>query len=132
MISFKLMKLYPLLFLFLVMLTNSAQACKCGVLPLLDYYQKSDFVGTARIVNVTRDPVNHWQEILKIEITRLYKGDPIKKIKASSRAGSCGFMISKNSNWLIFAALENAELSFGFCSGACNWMPKWMGQSFQL
>lgn len=112
------MKLYPLLFLFFAMLVNSAQACKCGILPLLDNYQKSAFVGTARIIKVTGDPANNGQEILEIDINKLYKGDPIKKIKASSRAGSCGFMISENSNWLIFATLNNGELSFGFCSGS--------------
>lgn len=118
MISFKLMKFCTLLFLFFATLVNSAQACKCGVLPLLDNYQRSAFVGTARIIKVNRAPGNAGQEILEIDITKLYKGDPIKKIRAFSRAGSCSFKVSENSNWLIFASLDNGELSFGFCSGS--------------
>ena len=95
-------------------------ACECSIVKLLDLVATSDFVATARILNVTPDPTDKDFHDLEIELIDLYKGEPVTKLKLNSVLNSsCAFWTPENTTWLIYATKDkNGNLSFGECSGS--------------
>lgn len=112
------MKKLVVLFLF-VIVSIEVFACKCSTPGLTDNFKNSEFVATAKIINIQPDTTNQDYHNIEIEIIDLYKGVAIKKLKIHSILNSsCSFYTEKNSTWLIFASTFNKILSFGFCSGS--------------
>lgn len=94
-------------------------ACSCSPTSLTDNFKSSEFIATAKIINIQPDTTNQDYHNIEIEIIDLYKGIALKKLKIlSTLNSSCSFYTEKNSTWLIFASTFNKILSFGFCSGS--------------
>lgn len=95
-------------------------ACTCDMVQLMDRIPVSDFIATAKILNISPDKEDSNVHDIQIEIMNLYKGQPTSQLKLnSSLKTSCAFYTPVNSEWLIFASKnKNGELSFGYCSGA--------------
>lgn len=100
--------------------TNIVSACVCGIESLLERYQRSDFIATAKILKIYPDRLDKDYHIIEIEISNIYKGNPITSLKIRSAFdSSCSFFTPEDSAWLIFASKEkDGELSFGRCSGS--------------
>ncbi len=94
--------------------------CRCGSTPLLEKYQRSEFIATAKILKVLQDNKNEDYHDIEIEVINVYKGTQINRIKIiSSLNSSCAFLPLENTSWLIFASKDQKGfLSFGFCSGS--------------
>jgi len=107
-----------LLTILILFSTNLIFACICNSPNITQRIAQSDFVATAKIVKVTPNEIDTIYDNVEIEIIEIYKGETTTKIKTMSY-GSCGFSVSENSIWLIFATKDtNGNLSFGYCSGA--------------
>jgi hypothetical protein len=112
------MKKLLILVLFLIASIH-AFACSCSHINLADNFKRSEFVATAKIINIQPDEKNKDYHNIDIEIIELYKGEKLKSLKIYSVLNSsCAFYTEKNSIWLIFASTFNNLLSFGFCSGS--------------
>lgn len=94
-------------------------SCDCVITPLLEKYQRSDFVAKIKILKVKQDDNNKDYHDIDFELINLYKGESINKIKIASVINtSCSFLPSENTTWLIFASIDrNGFLSSGACSG---------------
>ena len=110
-----------LLLIILVLNSADAYACVCVNRGVTEYFQQSEFVAKAKIINITPDPKNEMYHDAELELIALYKGERIKKIKIASELNtSCAFLPAVNSTWIIFASKWQGVLSFGFCSGGLN------------
>ncbi len=103
-----------------MLISVGAFGCSCVTIPLLDRYQRSEFIATVKIFKVTQDNQNADYHDIEIEGIDVYKGNPISKLKVVSMLNtSCSFLPSENTTWLIFASKDhNGFLSFGSCSGS--------------
>jgi hypothetical protein len=102
-----------------MLIAKEAFSCSCVNTPLLEKYQRSDFIATIKILKVIRDENNKDYHDIDFELINLYKGASLNKLKIESVLNSsCSFLPSENTIWLIFAAKDhNGFLSFGACSG---------------
>jgi hypothetical protein len=108
-----------ILLLAMLIVSVEAHACRCITAPLIDYFQRSQFVAKAKILKVTQDPSNEEYHDAEIELITLYKGEHLTKIKIRSVIRtSCYFLPKENTIWLIFASILDGKLSFGQCSGS--------------
>lgn len=109
-----------LLLFLLILISIETFGCSCGFTPLLEKYQRSEFIATAKILKVIQDDKNQDYHNIDIELINLYKGASTNKLKIiSALNSSCSFLPSENTTWLIFASKDhNGSLSFGFCSGS--------------
>ncbi|NCI48312.1 hypothetical protein GWC95_00160 [Sediminibacterium roseum] len=92
-------------------------ACSCAFPTFNDNFARAAFVGLVKVNNVHADPQNSDVDVLDITIVDLFKGKPVKEIRASGKNTSCDIGIQKNTVWLVFATENNkGELVFGYCS----------------
>lgn len=110
-------------YILLIILTFYAQqlfACECESEQFMNLFTRSDFIATARILEITPDSENENRHYSKIEIIDLYKGEHITNlIIYSNLNSSCAFLPPENSLWLLFANKnKNGEVGIGFCSGS--------------
>ncbi|WP_452231899.1 hypothetical protein [Lacinutrix sp. MEBiC02595] len=107
-----------LLTILFIAISSKILACMCNKPNITQRIAQSDFVATAKILKVTPNSIKTIYDNVEIEIIEIYKGKATTTIKTMSY-GSCGFSVSENSTWLIFATKDtNGNLSFGYCSGA--------------
>ncbi len=108
-----------LLLCFLMLIAKETFSCSCALTPLLEKYQRSEFIATIKILKVIQDEKNEDYHDIDFELINLYKGTSINKLKIESVLNSsCSFLPSENTTWLIFASKDHKGfLSFGFCSG---------------
>ncbi|MFZ2784949.1 MAG: hypothetical protein WAZ36_11145 [Sediminibacterium sp.] len=109
-----------LLLCFLILIAKETFSCSCVNTPLLEKYQRSDFIATIKILKVIQDENNKDYHDIDFELINLYKGASINKLKIESVLNSsCSFLPSENTTWLVFASKDhNGFLSFGACSGS--------------
>ncbi|MES2874576.1 MAG: hypothetical protein V4708_12700 [Bacteroidota bacterium] len=109
-----------LLLFFLMIISIRSFGCTCGIIPLIDNYQHSDFIATAKILTVVQDASNKDYHDIEVALINVYKGTPIKKLKIHSwLMSSCAFLPDENTTWLIFASKnQEGSLIFGSCSGS--------------
>lgn len=116
-----IMKVKVIYFLSLFLFPIASFACKCLNRGVVNDFQTSEFVATARILEISPDLADADYHNAVIQIINLYKGERLTKIKIASRLNtSCSFLPGKNSSWIIFAQREQGKLSFGLCSGSIN------------
>ena len=108
-----------LLLCFLILISKETFSCSCINTPLLEKYQRSDFVAKIKITKVIQDEYNKDYHNIDFELINIYKGESLNKIKIASVINtSCSFLPSENTTWLIFASKDhNGVLSSGACSG---------------
>ncbi len=106
--------------LLLALMGHQVFACVCFPMKLMERYIRSDFVATAKIIDIARDGQNEDFHTAEISIATLYKGSAINSLRIyTSLNSSCGFYTPKNTTWLIFASKNNSgDLVFGSCSGS--------------
>lgn len=94
--------------------------CDCVTTTLINHFQYSEFVATAKIVKIQPNKQNEDYHDIEIEIINLYKGKFITSLQIQSvQRSSCAFYTPAGSTWLIFASRDNnGFLSFGACSGS--------------
>ncbi len=109
-----------LLLCFLLLIAIESFSCECVYTPLLEKYQRSDFIATVKITKVIQDENNKDYHDIDFELINIYKGASINKLKIESLVNSsCSFLPSENTTWLIFASKDHKGfLSFGACSGS--------------
>jgi len=109
--------------LFLLLFTlyyQQGMACLCGAIPFLDEIADSDFIATAKILDVIPDKQKRSLAEIDIEMIHLYKGDYVNNLKIRySPESSCGINPPIDSTWIIFANKNNeGDLKFSLCSGS--------------
>lgn len=109
-----------LLLFFLILISKETFSCSCINTPLLEKYQRSDFVAKIKITKVIHDENNKDYHDIDFELISIYKGESINKIKIASVLNtSCSFLPSENTTWLIFASRDrNGFLSSSACAGS--------------
>ncbi len=93
-------------------------ACSCRAIPILDSIAESDFIATAKILDVIPEQQKRWLADIDIEVISLYKGEKVDKLKIRhSSESSCGLDPPIDSTWLIFANKDKeGDLKFSLCS----------------
>lgn len=109
-----------ILLCFLILTAKFTFSCECVSTPLLEKYQRSDFVAKIKILKVKQDDNHKDYHDIDFELINLFKGRSINKLKIESLLNtSCSFLPSENSTWLIFASRDqNGYISAGACSGS--------------
>ena len=70
-----------LLLFFLILISKETFSCSCINTPLLEKYQRSDFVAKIKITKVIQDENNKDYHDIDFELISIYKGESINKIK---------------------------------------------------
>ena len=92
-------------------------ACSCGTMTVIDRIASAEFIATAKITKLEPDPNDGNFHIASIEISELFKGEPIKQIYIrSTLRSSCAFLPKEGTSLLIYADQHRGKLSFGYCS----------------
>ncbi|MES2829766.1 MAG: hypothetical protein V4687_16530 [Bacteroidota bacterium] len=106
-----------LLIVSLLFASYNSIACKCGVQPIEESFERSDFVAIIKLTNVKPDSKNTALHNADVKILTLYKGEQLKKIRIySDLTSSCSFLPSENSTWLVYASKFEGIIGIGYCS----------------
>lgn len=115
---------------------HAAWACVYAPLPPLDKLSQLDAYTFIALVVITDDgdmPANQFKEsgVLKFNILRQFKGQPISQLIEHAKNSSCDLGISAGEEWLLFGSLAAGELHIQACdrnemyrnkSGERDWM----------